>query len=136
LESIELNAVIVTRNPGDLPYRLSAGLHRLEACKRLGWKEIPATVTTLTGPRAELIEVDENLAQTGLSPSERAIFAWNAVLDIFGNTSSLSAKKEFVRRIADDLDATIQFVNETFAPSRLSLNGASGGVSQANEAGS
>jgi ParB-like chromosome segregation protein Spo0J len=69
-----LQPITVTPNTGDLPYRLSAGLHRLEACKRLGWKEIPATITTLTGARAELIEVDENLMQTTLTPAERAIF--------------------------------------------------------------
>jgi ParB/RepB/Spo0J family partition protein len=70
-----LNPINVTENPGgDLPYRLSAGGHRREACKRLGWKEITATVSMLTGPLAELIEVDENLMQTALTLAERAIF--------------------------------------------------------------
>jgi ParB family chromosome partitioning protein len=39
---------------------LRAGLHRLEACKILGWQEIPAIITTLTGLCADLVEVDEN----------------------------------------------------------------------------
>jgi ParB-like chromosome segregation protein Spo0J len=55
-------------------YRLRAGLDRLEACRRLHWKEIPALVSSLTGPRAELIEVDENLMQSVLSPAQRATF--------------------------------------------------------------
>jgi ParB/RepB/Spo0J family partition protein len=55
-------------------YHLRAGFHRLEACKRLGWKEIPALIAKLKGPRAELIEVDENLMQTALTPAERAKF--------------------------------------------------------------
>ena len=73
-----LNPITVSRHPtrptigGDpFPrprYLLRAGLHRLEACKRLKWKEIPAVITTLEGPRAALIEVDENLMQTTLKP--------------------------------------------------------------------
>ena len=42
---------------------LIAGMHRLEACRRLGWTEIPANVTTLTGLLAELAEIDENLTR-------------------------------------------------------------------------
>jgi ParB-like chromosome segregation protein Spo0J len=55
-------------------YMLRAGAYRLEACRRLGWTKIPAIVALLAGPRAELVEVDENLMQTGLTPAERAIF--------------------------------------------------------------
>ena len=78
-----LNPITVSRHPtrptigGDpFPrprYLLRAGLHRLEACKRLKWKEIPAVITTLVGPRAALIEVDENLMQTTLTPGQRAV---------------------------------------------------------------
>jgi len=49
--------------------------------------------------------------------------AWNQVHELFGNTSSLAAKKEFVKRLADDLDATIRFAGETFEPSHPGLNG-------------
>lgn len=77
-----VNAITVSVHPtkptiGDPPrphYLLRAGLHRLEACKQLGWEEIPATITTLTGLRADLIEVDENLVQTTLTPTQRANF--------------------------------------------------------------
>ena len=79
-----LNPITVSRHPtrptigGDpFPrprYLLRAGLHRLEACKRLKLKEIPAVITTLVGPRAALIEVDENLMQTTLTPGQRAVF--------------------------------------------------------------
>jgi hypothetical protein len=55
-------------------YLLRAGWHLLEACKRLGWTKIPAIVALLAGPRAELIEIDENLEQNTLSPAMRAIF--------------------------------------------------------------
>jgi ParB-like chromosome segregation protein Spo0J len=53
--------------------------------------------------------------------------AWNPTLDIWGEASP-AARKDFVKRLADDLDATIHFAGETFAPSRPSLNGG-GGVS-------
>ena len=77
-----LNAITVSVHPtkpttGTPPrhyYLLRAGLHRLEACKQLKWKEVPAVITTLAGPRASLIEVDENLMQTTLTPAQRAVF--------------------------------------------------------------
>jgi hypothetical protein len=77
-----LNAITVSVHPtkptiGEPPrprYLLRAGLHRLEACKILGWQEIPAIITTLTGLRADLVEVDENLMQTTLTATQRAIF--------------------------------------------------------------
>jgi ParB/RepB/Spo0J family partition protein len=52
----------------DTVYRLVAGLHRLEAVKRLGWVSIPA----MRAPRSdnELIEIDENLARAELTPDE------------------------------------------------------------------
>ena len=40
----------------DQEYTLIAGLHRLEAAKRLGWSEIECTVSSLDGLLAELAE--------------------------------------------------------------------------------
>jgi ParB/RepB/Spo0J family partition protein len=48
-------------------YRLIAGGRRLEACIRLGWKEIPATVVSLDELRAEH---DENVVRQDFLPSE------------------------------------------------------------------
>lgn len=61
-----INPITIT---GD--YRLIAGLHRLEACKLLGWKKIPAIVTNLEGLKAELAEIDENLIRNDLTVLER-----------------------------------------------------------------
>lgn len=52
-------------------FRLIAGRHRLEACKRLGWSEIEATICELDGLRGELAEIDENLARNELTALER-----------------------------------------------------------------
>lgn len=50
----------------DQDYTLIAGLHRLEAAKRLGWAEIECTVSSLEGLLAELAEIDENLIRCKL----------------------------------------------------------------------
>ena len=49
---------------------LIAGLHRLEAVKLLGWKEIECTVSDADGLQAELAEIDENFVRVGLSHRE------------------------------------------------------------------
>ncbi len=64
-----LNPITVTKARG-----LIAGYHRLEACRSLGWKEIPAIVLTVSDLDAALAEVDENLFRTNLTVLERAEF--------------------------------------------------------------
>ena len=49
---------------------LVAGLHRLEAAKRLGWTEIECAFTNMSGPQLELAEIDENIVRTGLTRQE------------------------------------------------------------------
>ena len=49
---------------------LIAGLHRLEAAKRLGWTEIECTVSDMDTLHTELAEIDENVIRTGLSDLE------------------------------------------------------------------
>ena len=47
---------------------LVAGLHRLEACKRLGWDSIPATAVEYADDLTrELAQIDENLVRDDLS---------------------------------------------------------------------
>jgi ParB family chromosome partitioning protein len=53
-------------------YSVVAGQHRLEACRRLGWKEIPAFIVDLDDARCQLWEIDENLVRAELTQLERA----------------------------------------------------------------
>lgn len=54
----------------DKDHILIAGLHRLEAVKRLGWSEVEVTVCSLEGLQAELAEIDENIIRSDLSALE------------------------------------------------------------------
>jgi len=51
---------VVVRSLGD-GYELVFGLHRLEACKRLGWKTIPTLVKQVSEEEALLLNIVENL---------------------------------------------------------------------------
>jgi len=65
---------------------LVAGRHRLEAAKRLGWKEIPCLVASLDNLRLELVTIDENLvraSQTCLEAYE-ALARRGEILDGLG----------------------------------------------------
>lgn len=73
-----LNPVTVREiEPGT--YRLLAGRHRLEACKKLGWTDVPVTIKSsvgdgeLDGLHDELSEVDENLIRTDLGAVHESV---------------------------------------------------------------
>src|SRR5437899_12729864 len=53
-------------------FNLIAGLHRLEACKRLGWEKIDASISQLSDTESDLWEIDENLRRTQLNELERS----------------------------------------------------------------
>lgn len=55
-------------------YGLVAGLHRLVAAKRIGLKEIPAHIVTLSSLQRQIAECDENLCGPKLTTAERALF--------------------------------------------------------------
>ena len=59
-----LHPVVLNSN-----YRLIAGVRRLEACKRLGWTEIPAHIVNLEGLELRG-EYDENTVRLNFLPSE------------------------------------------------------------------
>ncbi|MBV6624141.1 MAG: ParB N-terminal domain-containing protein [Rivularia sp. (in: Bacteria)] len=70
-KSIELNGLL---NPitVDNDFNLIAGLHRLTACKLLGFKQIECNIVTYdSDENARLAEIDENLIRNELEPLER-----------------------------------------------------------------
>jgi ParB-like chromosome segregation protein Spo0J len=63
---------IVVRSLGG-EYEVMAGLHRVEAFRKLGRQTIPAIVREADDLLAELVLIDENLCRHDLSPAERSI---------------------------------------------------------------
>ena len=49
---------------------LISGHHRLEACKKEGWAEIPASIVDVSYEVARLLELDENLRRKVLNVLE------------------------------------------------------------------
>jgi ParB family chromosome partitioning protein len=62
-----LNPVTVTQDGA-----LVAGRHRLEACRMLGWNDVPVNVVALNELQAELAMLDENLFRNEGTVLERA----------------------------------------------------------------
>ena len=72
LSRIGLKTPITLRATDDGDLLLVAGLHRLEAARRLGWEEIQATITyDWTADEARMWEISENLARAELTALER-----------------------------------------------------------------
>lgn len=53
-------------------YRLVAGLHRMEACRKLGREHVMATIVSMTNADARLWEIAENLHRAELTKLERS----------------------------------------------------------------
>lgn len=51
---------------------LVSGLHRLEACRSLGWERVPVFVVQLDALQRELAEIDENLIRNELTVLQRS----------------------------------------------------------------
>src|SRR6478672_12882040 len=77
MASMKINGLlqpIVLRPAETTGYWLVAGLHRLEAARKLKWESIAATIFEgMDADQAELAEIDENLIRADLSPIERAL---------------------------------------------------------------
>lgn len=104
-------------------YRLIAGRHRVEACRRLGWQTIDAIELgdEVGYLEKELIEIDENLCRAELTPAQRASAIkrrkqiWEALHPEGGNTVPTLGGKQQVGFAADTCAAaglTKRAVNE------------------------
>lgn len=104
-------------------YRLVAGHHRVEACRRLGWQTIDAIELgeEVSFLEKELIEIDENLCRAELTPAQRAAAIkrrkeiWGALHPEGGKTVSTLGGEQKVGFAADTCAAaglTKQAVNQ------------------------
>jgi len=76
-DRIDLRRVrLKEKGPGGEAFRLVllAGAHRLDAFHQLGHEAIPADIWDCTDDYARLVEIDDNLARTELTPLDRAVF--------------------------------------------------------------
>jgi ParB-like chromosome segregation protein Spo0J len=73
LLEIGLLEPVLARSLGDASYEVMAGLHRVEAFRKLGRQTIPAIIREADDLLAELVLIDENLRRLDLSPAERTI---------------------------------------------------------------
>lgn len=71
MSAIGLQQPITVWSPDDDTCELVAGLHRLKAAKRLGWKEIECVYANLNDIDRQLWEIDENLIRAELTVLER-----------------------------------------------------------------
>jgi hypothetical protein len=71
-----INPPLIHYDHGDDTPRpiLVAGLYRLEAARRLGWRRILCRVVQAADIEIQLMEIDENIAHFDLSPAEKAIY--------------------------------------------------------------
>lgn len=70
IDKIGLRHPITVRKKGD-GYQLVAGLHRMEAFKKLGREHIPAVISGMTAHDARMWEIAENLHRAELTKLER-----------------------------------------------------------------
>ena len=57
---------------GTKKFLLIDGAHRLEACKQIGWKQVPARVYRLDEIERQILEIDVNLCREELTERTRA----------------------------------------------------------------
>lgn len=98
----------------DKMYRLVAGLHRLEAHRRLGIKNIQAVVVRWSDVDAEMWEISENLHRSDLTVTQRAehIERWRKLKQLSQlATIKPGPKSEGVRDTAADLGITADEVS-------------------------
>ena len=76
IQPITVRPAVVMNGIAEQGFQIVAGHHRVAACRALGWTEIDAIVVDAPEYlRAELIEIDENLCRSELTPAQRSSFA-------------------------------------------------------------
>lgn len=109
-------------------YYLVFGLHRIEACKLLGRREILATIVDLDDLGRELAEIDENLERSGLTDMEEAehlrrrqqIYEMLHPETRAGAAQAAGMNRSLGHNVTDKLSATLSFTDDTAAKTNQS----------------
>jgi ParB/RepB/Spo0J family partition protein len=78
-----IQPITVRHAKDDKRFEIIAGERRFRACKLLGWKTIPAIVTTLKDEDASAVTLAENIARKSLDPIDEAC-AYQSRIESFG----------------------------------------------------
>jgi hypothetical protein len=95
---------------------LLAGLHRLEACKSLGFESISARVTTHSGIYLMLVEIDENLIRHTFTVLERGELLRQRKIcyeDLFPEARNGGDRKSDDFRNRENQNDTVSFCSDT-----------------------
>ncbi len=115
-----LNPITITKDNV-----LVAGHHRLEACRRLGWTEIPATIVDLDDMHRQLLAIDENLVRSDLTVLERGegLVRRKAIYEVLHPEAKVGASpgKAGGGKVARTKNATVaSFADNTAVSTKLS----------------
>ena len=108
----QLNPIIV--RPGrDGTYELIDGLHRLAAAKKLGWRDIEATVVNLNEVDALMYALSANIARKEMDPMEEAEVIYKLVFK-YGLSEKEVAKRvgKSVKWVSERLMLKLNLSNE------------------------
>lgn len=123
------------RSHGSRP-SLALGLHRLEACRQIGWEAIEASVVTLGELDAELAQIDENLIRNELTALERGehLARRKAIYEAL-HPQTKQGVAGAVKRWGDDATETVSFASDAATKTGLTERSIRGDVQLATDAG-
>ena len=102
---------------GGLPAVCKISAHRLEAYKRLGWKEIECNIMEISGLQAELAEIDENIVRHDVDPMDMddLLLHRKELYEAISPETKAGGdrKSEKIKRNRDPFDSPKSFVNDT-----------------------
>lgn len=96
---------LLARPLPDGGYELISGHRRLEACRKLGFENIPVIVREMTDDEAVIAMVDANLQREHILPSEKA-FAYKMKLEAIKHQGVTSRQVVGKRESADDVSSS------------------------------
>lgn len=101
IDSIGLKHPITVKRHGE-KYKLVAGLHRLEAHKKLGLEHIPACIVHMTNAEARMWEIAENLHRAELTKLQRSeqIAEWVSLCEVSRQVEAKPGRPEGGTRAA------------------------------------